>query len=65
MTTRVRHEWRAVAPSGRVVATFGDRALANAWRKTHPNHAVHLELAVHIEVCIPETWVNDPLTITG
>lgn len=45
----IKQEWRAVAPSGRVVAVFQTRKLFLAWRETHPSHNVKLVLVTTIE----------------
>lgn len=50
MTVRVSEEWRAVAGSGRIVATFGTRELAKNWRVTHQQHSVRMVRVVKIEL---------------
>lgn len=50
MTAKVEEEWRAVANSGRIVATFGERELAKGWRETHQQHSVVMVHVVTIAV---------------
>ena len=43
-------EWRAVAASGRIVATFAERELAKSWRETHQSHSVTMRRVLTITV---------------
>lgn len=50
MIAKVTEEYRAVAPSGRVVSTFGTPELAKQWRVTHKQHSVAMLRVLTITV---------------
>lgn len=50
MKVDAKEEWQAVAPSGRIVHTFGTPEQARTWREAHPDHNVRMEQVVTVTI---------------
>lgn len=50
MTVDAKEEWQAVAPSGRIVTSFGTVEQARKWRTDHPEHNVRMEQVITVTV---------------